>query len=66
MAAKHVHATSLVLSALNVTKTLARVLASLECLVDLVMNVLLDTLGSRRLVAKVFIDYLFLLKYPVK
>jgi len=48
-----VHATRQAPSAVTVTKTLAPVLASLECLVDRVMNVLLDTLGSRLLAAKV-------------
>jgi len=53
LAARPVHATGLARSALIVTKTLALVLASLECLVDHVMNVLLDTLDSHQLVAKV-------------
>ena len=42
------------------TKTLAHVLASQEFLVDHVMNVLLGTLDSHRLVAKVLINFFFL------
>lgn len=53
MAARHVLVTRLDRSVQTVTKTLGCVLASLESLVDHVMNVLLDTSAFRLPAAKV-------------